>query len=106
MREESIQATRQNGYYNDIKKSFVWRLSNMNNLSKYNDIFLRTFGVDENQLQGLTYRDIPAWDSVGHMVMTSAVEEAFDIIMNTEDMINFSSYEKGKEILSKYGIKF
>ncbi|SLM63740.1 Acyl carrier protein [Dickeya aquatica] len=38
------------------------------------------------------------------MSMISALEEAFDIMMDTEDIIDFSSYEKGKEILSKYDV--
>ncbi len=80
----------------------------MSNLEKYNEAFTTTFEIEEEDLQGLKYQDIPAWDSVGHMTLIAALEDSFDIMMDTEDIIDFSSYEKGKEILSKeeYGVIF
>lgn len=80
----------------------------MNNLEKYNNAFIETFEISEDQLEGLKYQDIPAWDSVGHMSLVAALEDAFDIMMDTDDIIDFSSYEKGKEILAKsdYGVEF
>ena len=64
--------------------------------------------ITEDQLSGLKYQDIPAWDSVGHMGLVAALEDTFDIMMDTDDIIDFSSYEKGKEILAKaeYGVEF
>ena len=80
----------------------------MTNLEKYNNAFIETFEITEEQLSGLKYQDITAWDSVGHMALIAALEDAFDIMMDTDDIIDFSSYEKGKEILSKseYGVEF
>ncbi|GAB7217540.1 acyl carrier protein [Dickeya oryzae] len=76
----------------------------MTNLEKYNQIFVQTFEISEDVLPGYKYQDTASWDSVGHMSMISSLEEAFDIMMDTEDIIDFSSYEKGKEILSKYDV--
>ena len=80
----------------------------MSNLEKYNNAFMESFGVDAETAKNLKYQDIEAWDSVGHMGLIAALEEAFDIMMDTDDIIDFSSYEKGKEILSKveYGVNF
>ncbi len=80
----------------------------MNNLEKYNKAFMESFEITEDQLAGLKYQDIPAWDSVGHMGLIAALEDAFDIMMDTDDIIDFNSYEKGKEILAKenYGVEF
>lgn len=80
----------------------------MNNLEKYNKAFTETFEITEEQLPGLKYQDITTWDSVGHMSLIAALEDAFDIMMDTDDIIDFNSYEKGKEILVKedYGVKF
>jgi len=80
----------------------------MNNLEKYNNAFMETFEITEDQLAGLKYQDIAAWDSVGHMNLIAALEDAFDIMMDTDDIIDLSSYEKGKEILAKddYGVDF
>ena len=54
----------------------------------------------------MCYQDIPEWDSVGHMTLIAELEDAFNITMDTDDIIDFNSYEKGKEILSKYNITF
>ncbi len=80
----------------------------MTNLEKYNQAFMETFEITEDKLAGLKYQDIEAWDSVGHMSLIAKLEEAFDIMMDTDDIIDFNSYEKGKELLAKadYGVEF
>ena len=79
----------------------------MSNLEKYTNAFAQTFEVSEDEAKKLKYQDIKAWDSVGHMGLVAAIEEAFDIMMETEDIIDLSSFEKGKEILSqKYDVDF
>lgn len=77
----------------------------MTNLVKYNAIFVETFEVSEEILPTYKYQDTPSWDSVGHMSMIAALEETFDIMLDTEDIIDFSSWEKGKEILNKYDVE-
>lgn len=74
-------------------------------MEKYNKIFCETFEIEESMLKGLEYQAIEAWDSVGHMGLIASLEENFDIMMETDDIIDFSSYEKGIEILAKYGIE-
>ena len=79
----------------------------MTNLDKYNQAFIESLEVTEDQLNGLQYQQIPNWDSVGHMGLIAAIEDAFDIMMDTDDIIDLSSYEKGKEILAaNYNIEF
>lgn len=77
----------------------------MNDLEKYNQTFTEIFDITKDQLEGLKYQGIENWDSVGHMSLVAAMEDAFNIEMDTDDIIDFSSYEKGSEILNKYGIK-
>lgn len=79
----------------------------MKNKQKYMEIFESLFGVGKDAMDSLEYQGIPEWDSVGHMGLISAIEEAFDIMMDTEDIIDFSSYKKGMEILAKkYDVEF
>jgi acyl carrier protein len=75
------------------------------NLEKYNEIFMEALEVTKEELDGLEYQGVSSWDSVGHMNLIGEIEDAFDIEMETDDVIAFSSYEKGKEILSKYGVE-
>lgn len=79
----------------------------VNNIKKYNQAFTESLQISEDQCNSeLAYESIPQWDSVGHMELMAALEDAFDIMMDTDDIIDFSSYEKGKEILSgTYGIE-
>ena len=76
----------------------------MDNEEKYLQAFCEALGIDAEEALGLEYQAIPAWDSVGHMQLVAAVEDAFDIMMETDDIIDFSSYEKGRELIAKYGV--
>lgn len=79
----------------------------MTNLEKYNSVFVETLQITEDELLGLKYQAVELWDSVGHMSLVAALEDAFDIMMETDDIIDFSSYEKGMEILKeKYDVEF
>jgi acyl carrier protein len=77
----------------------------MTNLEKYNQIFTEVFGVESSQL-GIDFdsQHVDGWDSVRQLSLTSSMEDAFDIMLDAEDIIDFNSYEKGKAILSKYEI--
>lgn len=77
----------------------------MTNKEKYTQAFVESFEIGAEEVVGLKYTSILAWDSVGHMTLIAALEDAFDIMMDTDDIIDLNSYEKGMEILSaKYGI--
>lgn len=79
----------------------------MTNKEKYDQSFVESLGVTPDQLVGLTYQSIPLWDSVGHMNLIATLEDQFDIMMETEDIIDLSSYEKGVSILKeKYNVQF
>ncbi|MDC3071698.1 acyl carrier protein [Candidatus Pelagibacter sp.] len=77
----------------------------MNNLDKYKKAFIDGLSVDANKVNDdLKYNDIPEWDSIGHMTLMSNLEEAFKVTLETDDIVDFSSFKKGKEILNKYKI--
>lgn len=78
----------------------------MTNKEKYNNVFIENLDVKEEQLAALKYQDVPQWDSVGHMGLVSELEDAFDIQFETDDIVDFNSYQKGMEILAKYGVEF
>ena len=63
--------------------------------------------ADEDQLGDLKFKESEYWDSVGHMSLIAALEDEFDIMLETEDMMDIKSYQQGKEILSKnYNVQF
>ncbi len=79
----------------------------MKNKQKYDQAFIESFSIDESKLgDNLEYNTIPEWDSVGHMALIAELEEVFDIMMEMDDIIDFSSYKKGFELIAKYGVEF
>ena len=77
----------------------------MTNLDKYKKIFTETFDIGNSVLEDLEYNKIIEWHSIGHMTLVAAIEEQFKITMETDDVIDLSSFKKGKQILlEKYKI--
>tara|TARA_B110000438_G_C15678148_1_gene591147 strand:- start:709 stop:951 length:243 start_codon:yes stop_codon:yes gene_type:complete len=74
-------------------------------IDKYDKVFTKSFKIKKEKLKKLKYDSIPQWDSVGHMSMIGSLEEAFNITLEMDDIIDFSSYEFGKKILKKYKVK-
>ena len=53
----------------------------------------------------LTYQSIPQWDSVAHMTLIAAIEDEYEIMLDTDDIIDMSSVAKARQILAKYGVE-
>ncbi len=77
----------------------------MSNIDKYKHAFVETFQVEEGDLSELSYQDIEAWDSVGHMALMAELEDIFEVELDIDDIIDFSSFETGKVILKKYDVE-
>lgn len=54
----------------------------------------------------LKYGNTRGWDSVAHMSLIASLDSTFDIMLDVDDVIDLSSYEKAREILVKYGVRF
>lgn len=77
----------------------------MTNIEKLNQIFCEVFSVDVSALDaGFDNKAIDGWDSVRQLSLTSAVEDAFDIMLDPEDILEFTSYDNAKALLQKYDI--
>lgn len=78
----------------------------MENLEKYNNAFVDVFGVKAEELNdGYSKDTVAEWDSVHQLGLVSAFEEAFDIFFDPEDIMEMTSYAKGKELLKKYEVE-
>ena len=77
----------------------------MSNLEKYKQIFIKVFDVKEDELNAnFKFGDVERWDSLAHITLITELEDTFNIMFETEDILNFGSYENGKKLLKKYGI--
>ena len=79
----------------------------MSTKQKYQDIFIKSLSIDNKQFNdNIKYNEVPEWDSIGHMTLMSVLEEGFIITMETDDIVDFSSFKKGINILKKYKVDF
>ena len=79
----------------------------MTNKAKYEAIFIEVFEINLSDLtDDLEYQSIPSWDSVGHMSLMAELEDAFDIMLEMDDIVDFGSYKTGIETMKKYGVEF
>jgi|TARA_B110000211_G_C14078709_1_gene553440 acyl carrier protein len=78
----------------------------MQDKEKYKNTFIKSLNIKSTDFtEKLKYNDIPEWDSIGHMNLISGLEEEFKISMDTDDVVDFSSYKKGIQIMNKYKVK-
>ncbi len=78
----------------------------MTNLEKYNAVFTRVLGVNEDVLDAsFTFKDVPQWDSVAHLSLISELEDVFDVMFESEDILHYGSYENGKNILRRMNVE-
>jgi len=79
----------------------------MTNTENYKKIFIESLSIDSKKFnEEIKYNEIEEWDSIGHMTLISGLEEGFNISLETDDIVEFSSFKKGIEILKKYKIDF
>jgi acyl carrier protein len=79
----------------------------MTNQEKLVEVFVNALNINNADIQdSLSYQSIPEWDSVSHMILVSEIETAFDVTLDTDDVIDLSSVGKAKEILAKHNITF
>jgi len=77
----------------------------MENLAKYNNAFVQVFGAKESELNDHYGKEtVDEWDSVHQLSLIAQFEEAFDIMFDPEDIMEMTSYGKGKELLAKYDV--
>lgn len=77
----------------------------MNNIDRYQNIFIDVFGVESSKLNDqFSFDKIDAWNSFTHLTLISKLESEFNIIFETDDILSFGSYLNGIKILKKYGV--
>ena len=77
----------------------------MDYIEKYNQAFIEVFGAKVEELNDDFSKDtVGEWDSVHQLRLIAQLEEAFDIMFDPEDIMEMTSYAKGKELLKKYDV--
>lgn len=80
-------------------------MNNPTNEDQVIAVFTRVLGIDASQVSDdLRYNTIPQWDSIAHMSVVAALEEAFGVMIDMDDVIDMSSVGKARDILRKHGV--
>ncbi|MCX4473438.1 hypothetical protein C5N14_19170 [Micromonospora sp. MW-13] len=59
---------------------------------------------DGVQVNSLEYRGVEQWDSLAHMSLVAAIEDEFGVMLDTDEVIDLSSFERARQILEKHGV--
>ena len=80
----------------------------MDNAAKLDAAFAVALNMDVSDVNDeLAFEATPAWDSIGHMIVISTLEETFGIEISPDDILQLKSYQGCKAILAeRYGITF
>jgi acyl carrier protein len=65
--------------------------------------FKESFDLDDDiDTSKLVYQEYPAWTSIGHMILVAALESEFDTMLETDDILEMSNFDKSVSIMGKY----
>lgn len=79
----------------------------MKNIEKYRNAFIEALDLEEDEVsEDLALGETSEWDSLGHMILISTMEDAFDVSLDAEWMTEFNSYRSGMELLNRLGVDF
>ena len=79
----------------------------MSNIEKYTEVFVSVFGVDKERLdETFNFKDVDDWNSIIHITLINELEDTFDVMLDTEDILHFGGFINGIEVMKKYGVEF
>jgi acyl carrier protein len=77
------------------------------NEHRLKEAFSRALAIPiERVTDDLRYEGTGEWDSIAHMQLIAAIDQTFDIMLDTEDVLDLSSFAQAKVLLRKYNIEF
>lgn len=78
----------------------------MTNIEKYKNAFVEGLEIEMNEVENAVMGEYERWDSIGQMSLIALIEDAFGIEMEPEEVMAFTSYQAGIEILKNHKIEF
>lgn len=67
-------------------------------------VFVEGLGIDPETTDWstLAYRKVPQWDSVAHMNLVAEIEDEFDIMLETDEVIAMSTFAIALETVNQH----
>jgi acyl carrier protein len=77
----------------------------MSNIDRLNKVFIEVFEVEKNKLgSDFSIDNVDNWDSITQLSLVSDIEDEFDIMIDSDDILDFKSYDAAKIIIAKYEV--
>lgn len=78
----------------------------MTNIEKYRNAFVEGLEIDLTEVEAAVMGECDKWDSIGQMSLIAIIEDAFGIEMEPEEVMAFTNYQAGIDILKNHNIEF
>lgn len=76
----------------------------MANIEDYKNCFVEGLELDIENVESATMETVAKWDSIGQMSLIALIEDAFGIELEPEEVMSFTTYSAGLEILKAHNI--
>lgn len=77
----------------------------MGNIEKLKEAFVEGLEIPMEEVESATMESVDKWDSIGQMTLVAIIEDVFGIEFEPDEVMQFTSFEVGKEILKNHGIE-
>jgi acyl carrier protein len=77
----------------------------MSNIEKLKEAFVEGLEIPMEEVETATMEGVDKWDSIGQMSLVAIIEDAFGIEFEPDEVMQFTSFEAGKEILKNHNIE-
>ena len=77
----------------------------MSNIEKLKEAFVEGLEIPMEEVETATMEGVDKWDSIGQMILVAIIEDAFGIEFEPDEVMQFTSFEAGKEILKNHNIE-
>ena len=77
----------------------------MSNIEKLKEAFVEGLEIPVEEVETATMESVDKWDSIGQMSLVAIIEDAFEIEFEPDEVMRFTSFEAGVDILKSHGIE-
>lgn len=77
----------------------------MGNIEKLKEAFVEGLEIPMEEVEAATMESVDKWDSIGQMSLVAIIEDAFGIEFEPDEVMRFTSFAAGVDILKNHGIE-
>jgi acyl carrier protein len=78
----------------------------MTNIEKLKNAFVEGLEMPIENVENATMEGVDKWDSIGQMSLVAIIEDAFGVEFEPDEVMRFTSFVAGVDILKNHNIEF